>query len=79
MNSTTRMLLSAVEATKRQFIQEMRSIENLSILLGRLIGIPVSGTNHTSARGLSARLERKIHQEGKVVEIFAVVVVLPTY
>jgi hypothetical protein len=71
------MLLSVVEATKRQFIQEMRSIENSSIPLGRLIGIPVSGTNHMSARGLSVRSERKIHQEGKTVELFAVVV-LPT-
>lgn len=67
-----------VEATKRRFIQEMRSIENSSILSGRLIGIPVSGTNHMSARGLSVRSERKIHQEGKTVELFAVVV-LQTY
>jgi hypothetical protein len=74
------MLLSVVEATKRQFIQEMRSIENSSILLGRLIGIHVSGTNHMLARGLSVRSEPKIHQAGKTlcpVEFFAVVV-LPT-
>jgi hypothetical protein len=68
------MLLSVVEATKRQFIQEMRSIVNSSIPLRSLIGIPVSGTNHMSARGLSVRSERKIHQEGKTVELFAVVV-----
>ena len=68
------MLLSVVEATKRQFIQAMRSIEDSSLLLGWLMGIPVSGTNHMSARGLSVRSERKIHQEGKTDELFAVFV-----
>lgn len=66
--------MSVVEATKAQFIQAMRSIEDSSLLLGWLMGIPVSGTNHMLVRGLSVPSGHKIHQEGKTDELLAVVV-----